>query len=145
MIYGDEHKYDDIIDMPHHVSKKHPQMPLLDRAAQFSPFAALAGYGEAISETARITEERMNFDDNSIEMLDRKLRLLKERIVENPIVVLSYFMPDEKKKGGSYVTVTGTVKKIDDFGHKIVLDDGLSIPISDLVAIEGNIFDEFIE
>lgn len=145
MIYGDEHKYDDIINMPHHVSKKHPQMPLLDRAAQFSPFAALTGHAAAISETARITEERMTLDENNIETLDRKLRFLKEKLVEKPIVDLSYFKPDEKKKGGSYVTVTGVVKKIDEYEHNIFLDDGLCISINDLVKIEGYIFNEIIE
>lgn len=145
MIYGDEHKYDDIINMPHHVSKKHPQMPLLDRAAQFSPFAALTGHAAAISETARITEERMTLDENNIETLDRKLRFLKEKLADKPIVDLSYFNPDEKKKGGSYVTITGVVKKIDEYEHNIFLDNGLCISINDLVKIEGHIFNEIVE
>lgn len=145
MIYCDEHKYDDIIDMSHHVSKKHPQMPLLDRAAQFSPFAALTGHAAAISETARLTEECMNLDENNIETLDRKLRFLKEKLVEKPIVEFSYFKPDEKKNGGSYVTITGVIKKIDECKHRIFLDDGLCISINDLVKIEGHIFNEIIE
>ncbi|MGN0351743.1 MAG: hypothetical protein ACI4ES_08825 [Roseburia sp.] len=140
MNYNDEHKYDDIINMPHHVSKKHPQMPLLDRAAQFSPFAALTGHGDAITETARLTEKRLDLDENSIEMLDIKLQLLKEKLAEKPIVTLSYFVPDEKKEGGSYLTATGTVKKIDEYEYRIIMDDGFSILINELVAIEGNIF-----
>lgn len=145
MSYNDQHKYDDIINMPHHVSKKHPQMPLLDRAAQFSPFAALTGYGDAIKETARLTECQMDLDENTVEILDMKLQLLKEKLKEKTVVDISYFKPDEKKKGGSYVTVTGTVKKIDLYEHKIIMDDGTSILINDLVAIEGDIFNEVLE
>lgn len=146
MSYNNERKYDDIINMPHHVSKKHPQMSLLDRAAQFSPFAALTGHEEAIEETARLTDERLNLDENTIEILDIRLQLLREKLIEKPVVNLSYFMPDEKKQGGSYETLTGVVKKIDLYEHRIVMDDGLSIPIDDLVAIDGDIFkviDEF--
>lgn len=145
MNYNDEHKYDDIINMLHHVSKKHPQMPPLDRAAQFAPFAALTGHGVAITEAARLTDERLDLDENSIERLDIKLQLLKERLSEKPIVTLSYFKPDEKKEGGSYLTVTGTVKKIDEYEHRIIMDDGTSVLISDLVAVEGHIFNESVE
>lgn len=145
MNYNDEHKYDDIINLPHHVSKKHPQMSPLDRAAQFSPFAALTGHGDAITETARLTEKRLDLDENSIEMLDTKLQLLKEKLADKPIVTLSYFVPDEKKEGGSYLTVAGTIKKIDVYEHKIIMDDGKGILINDLVSIEGNIFNEIVE
>ena len=140
-----DNKYDDIINMPNHVSKKYPQMSLLDRAAQFSPFAALTGHGDAIAETARLTDERMDLDENSIEVLDKKLQLLKERLAEKPIINILYFKPDEKKKGGSYVKVTGTVKKIDEYEHRIVMGDGESVLINDLVAVEGDIFGEVLE
>ena len=140
MSYKDEHKYDDIINLSHHVSKKYPQMSLLDRAAQFSPFAALTGHEAAIAETARLTDERLDLDENTIEMLDIRLQFLKERLPEKPVVEFSYFIPDEKKQGGSYETVTGIVKKIDLYEHRIVMEDGLSILIDDLVAIDGDIF-----
>lgn len=133
---NEEHKYDDMINMPHHVSKKHPQMPLADRAAQFSPFAALTGYEAAIAETARVTEDRLELSDTSREALDMKLQLLRERLPEKPVVEITYFMPDERKAGGSYVTVTGVVKKIDEYGHKIVMENGASVEMEDLVGIE---------
>lgn len=141
MIYNDKHKYDDIINMPHHVSKKYPQMSLLDRAAQFSPFAALNGHEASIIETARLTDERMNLDENNIEILDMKLQLLRDCLSDKPVITLLYFEPDKKKDGGSYLTVTGTVKKIDEYEHKIIMDNGLSILISDLVEINGDIFE----
>lgn len=137
---SNEHKYDDIINMPHHVSTKHPQMSLLDRAAQFSPFAALTGHEEAIEETARLTDERLDLDESTIEMLDIRLQFLKDKLAEKPIVNLSYFKPDIKKQGGSYKTVIGIIKKIDLYEHRIVMDDGFCIPIGDLVAIDGDIF-----
>ncbi len=140
MSYNDEHKYDDIIDMPHHVSKKHPQMSLLNRAAQFSPFAALSGHEDAIEETDRLTEARLHLDENIMEQLDNKLQYLKERLAKKPLVNLSYFKPDEKKQGGSYETVTGTVKKIDMYEHCVIMDGGFCIRIDDLVAIDGDIF-----
>lgn len=132
---SDEHKYDDMIDMSHHVSAKHPQMPLADRAAQFSPFAALTGYEAAIAETARVTEDRVNLSDNSREALDRKLQLLRERLQEKPVVEITYFVPDERKQGGSYETIAGVVKKIDVYGHRIVLENGVSVEIGEIVDI----------
>lgn len=137
---SNEHKYDDIINMPHHVSKKHPQMSLLDRAAQFSPFAALTGHEDAIKETARLTDARLDLDENTIEMLDIRLQCLKERLAEKPVVNLSYFVADEKKQGGSYKTIRGTVKKIDLYEHRIVMDNGLRISIEDLVSVDGDVF-----
>lgn len=131
-----EHKYDDMINMPHHVSKKHPQMALADRAAQFSPFAALTGYEAAIAETARVTDERVDLSDTSREALDMKLQLLRERLPEKPVVEITYFMPDERKAGGSYVTVTGVVKKIDEYEHRIVMENGASVEMGDLVMVE---------
>ncbi|MBP3544032.1 MAG: hypothetical protein J6J86_07365 [Lachnospiraceae bacterium] len=131
-----ENRYDDIINMPHHVSKKHPQMPLADRAAQFSPFAALTGYEAAIAETARVTEERLELSENSREELNVQLQLLKERLPEKPVVEITYFVPDERKAGGSYETVTGVVKKIDEYGQRIVLENGVSVKMGEVVNIE---------
>lgn len=145
MSYNDEHKYDDIIHMPHPVSKKHPQMALLDRAAQFSPFAALTGHGEAIAETARLTERRMYLDESIIEMMDIRLQFLKERLAEKPVITFSYFVPDEKKQGGAYETVAGIVKKIDMYERKIFMDDGQYILMEDLISIDGDIFNNIEE
>ena len=144
MSYSDEHKYDDIINMPHHVSKKRPQMSPLDRAALFSPFAALTGHEDAITEASRTTEKRIDLDENSIEILNEKMKILKEKLAEKPVISFTYFKPDEKKDGGAYLTVTGIVKKIDEYKHILFLEEGQSILFRDLVSIDGNIFDEII-
>ena len=123
--------YADIIDPPHHVSKKHPQMPLIDRAAQFSPFAALSGYGESVEETARYVEEKLTLDESKIEQIDAVLQKL------NPgdTVTVIYFLPDRKKLGGSYETITGTVKKIDKQNGQLVLEEK-AIPFENIFAFE---------
>lgn len=136
MSAASENRYDDIINMPHHVSKKHPQMSLADRAAQFSPFAALTGYEAAIAETARVTEERLELSENSREELNMKIQLLKEHLSEKPVVEIMYFVPDERKAGGSYETVTGVVKKIDEYEQKIVLESGVGVEMREMVIIE---------
>lgn len=125
--------YDDIINLPHPTSAKHPRMPMLDRAAQFSPFAALVGHGAAIQETARLTEQRVELTEDEKSVLDEKLRLLVETSDE---AMFTYFMPDEKKSGGAYITVSGVVRKIDLLKHCIVLMDGATIPIEDILDIE---------
>ena len=136
MSAASENRYDDIINMPHHVSKKHPQMSLADRTAQFSPFAALTGYEAAIAETARVTEERLELSENSREELNMKIQLLKEHLSEKPVVEIMYFVPDERKAGGSYETVTGVVKKIDEYEQKIVLESGVGVEMREMVIIE---------
>ena len=136
MSYSEEHKYDDIMNLPHYVSKKHPQMPLRDRAAQFSPFAALTGHEAAIEETARLTDERPDLDENRIEILDRKLQRLREKISERPVVTMTYYVPDERKKGGSYVTTTGIVRKIDEHEHRIFMESGEEIHIINLIEVD---------
>ena len=135
MSYEDEHKYDDIINMPHHVSDKHPRMPLIDRAAQFSSFAALTGHDDAIEETARLTDKKIELDENTKELLDMRLMMIREHMAEKPKVTFTYFEPDDKKSGGAYVDVTGIVKKINDFEHKIILCDGIEILIDNIVDI----------
>ncbi len=135
-----KHPYDDIINLPHHVSNTHPPMTPLERAAQFSPFAALTGHEDAIKETARLTEERIELDESSKEMLDARLQILRECLSDHPSITFTFFEPDEKKQGGQYVTTTGRVKKIDVYNHKIVLSDGATILMDELVAIEGEIF-----
>lgn len=133
---GDMHKYDDIIDLPHHVSKTHPPMPLSDRAAQFAPFAALTGHHEAVKETARLTDERAELNEDTLAALDVQLRYIEKHLDEEPGVSITYFTPDLKKKGGSYVTVTGWVKRLDEYEKAVLLTDGTRIPICNIAGIE---------
>lgn len=128
--------YEDMLELSHPVSKTHPQMPRRDRAAQFAPFAALTGYEEAVREAARFTEEKMILDEHSKEQLDWKLRCLQEKVKEKPTITATYFLEDEKKKGGKYVTVTGVLKKIDGYTHQFVLESGEEIPVEDIVSLE---------
>lgn len=128
--------YEDMLELPHPVSKMHPQMPRRDRAAQFAPFAALTGYEEAVREAARITEEKMILDEDSKVQLDWKLRCLQEKVEEKPVITVTYFMKDERKKGGKYVTVTGVLKKIDSYTHQFVLENGEEIPVEDVVSLD---------
>lgn len=127
--------YNDIIHLPHHVSKTRLPMPMSDRAAQFSPFAALTGYDAAIGETGRLTEDRIILDENEIEMLNAKLQSIEEQLENEPVAVITYFQPDKKKSGGAYVTITGVVKKIDSYEQVIVLTCGLRIPIAEIIQI----------
>ncbi len=142
----DIHSYDDMIGLPHHVSARHPRMPLSDRAAQFSPFAALTGYDAIIQETARLTEEFAELDEDRKAQLDERLRMIKETLNrrDNPErkqeVIITYFEPDAKKSGGRYVTACGRVKKIDEQGRRILLEDRTIIPMDSLLAIEGEWF-----
>ena len=122
-------RYNEIINLPHHVSKTRPQMPLSDRAAQFAPFAALTGYDSAIKETGRLTDERIELDEEALTALDRKYQLLMDTLDDAPEVTIIYFQPDERKAGGQYVSATGTVKKVDTFGRRIILQDGTRIPL----------------
>ena len=125
-------RYDEIINLPHHVSKTRPQMPMSDRAAQFAPFAALTGYDSAIKETGRLTDERIELDEEALAALDRKYQLLMDALDDAPEVTIIYFQPDERKAGGQYVSATGTVKKVDTFGRRILLQDGTRIPLDSI-------------
>ena len=133
-------KYDEIMGLPHHVSKTRPQMPMSDRAAQFAPFAALTGYDSAIKETGRLTDERIELDVEALSALDMKYQLLMEALDEAPEVTITYFQPDERKAGGKYVSAVGAVKKIDDFERRITMRDGAKIPMDDVLSIEGELF-----
>ena len=133
-------KYDEIMGLPHHVSKTRPQMPMSDRAAQFAPFAALTGYDAAIKETGRLTDERIELDVEALSALDMKYQLLMEALDEAPDVTITYFRPDERKAGGKYVSAVGAVKKIDDFERRITMQDGAKIPMDDVLSIEGELF-----
>ena len=133
-------KYDEIMGLPHHVSKTRPQMPMSDRAAQFAPFAALTGYDAAIKETGRLTDERIELGVEALSALDMKYQLLMEALDEAPEVTITYFQPDERKAGGKYVSAVGTVKKIDDFERRITMRDGTRIPMDDVLSIDGELF-----
>ena len=133
-------KYDEIMGLPHHVSKTRPLMPMSDRAAQFAPFAALTGYDAAIKETGRLTDERIELDVEALSALDMKYQLLMEALDEAPEVTITYFQPDERKAGGKYVSAVGTVKKIDDFERRITMRDGTRIPMDDVLSIDGELF-----
>ena len=129
-------KYDDIIDLPHHISASRPQMPMLDRAAQFMPFRALTGYEDAVHETARLTEERVELTEDEKALLDTKLQRLADRLDSHPQVTLTWFQPDKRKAGGAYVTTTGRLKKIDDFEGVLLLASGERIAIKDILIIQ---------
>ena len=133
-------KYDEIMGLPHHVSKTRPQMPMSDRAAQFAPFAALTGYDSAIKETGRLTDERIELDEGALTALDMKYQILMDALNEAPEVTITYFRPDERKAGGKYITATGAVKKVDDFERRITMQDGSKIPMDDVLSIDGELF-----
>ncbi len=130
-------EYEDILHLPHHVSKKHPQMSMLERAAQFSPFAALTGYDAAVEETARLTDRRIELDEYEAQQLDERIRKISEHLQEHPKVSITYFLPDARKDGGEYVTVTGSIKKLETYERRIILMDGTWIPIHEVIRIEG--------
>ncbi len=134
--------YDDMLYLPHPTSERHPRMPIADRAAIFSPFAALTGHADAIAEAARLTEEKVELDEDLKQQLDRKLRILDEVINEQPEITVTWFRPDERKSGGSYVTTTGRLKKIDGIEQVMVLADGKRLPLDDILDIESDLFRE---
>ena len=133
-------QYNDIINLPHHVSATRPRMSMIDRAAQFSPFAALTGYDAAIKETGRLTDRRIELTEDSRVALDRKQQLLMDNLADRPEVSVTYFVPDERKTGGAYVTVTGRVKKVDEYERLLILTDGTKIPLDEIQDLSGEIF-----
>ena len=133
-------RYNEIINLPHHVSKTRPQMPMSDRAAQFAPFAALTGYDSAIKETGRLTDEKIEMDEEALNILNMKFQILVDSLDDEPEVTFTYFKPDERKAGGDYLEVTGTVKKVDDFERLIVMQNGIKMPMDDILNIEGERF-----
>lgn len=130
-----EHRYDDIINLPHHVSKTRPQMSMHDRAAQFSPFAALTGYDDAVEETARLTDEQAELSEDTRNKLDKILRLIADRIDEHPQIRVTYFVADELKDGGRYVTSGGCVRRIDEYEKKLIFVDGTQISLDTVSEI----------
>ena len=127
--------YSDIIHLPHHVSATRQQMSMMERAAQFSPFAALVGYDAAVKETARLTDQRIELDNSAKEELNDKLLCIAEHLGEDFEVVITYFQPDSKKAGGAYVDASGVVKKMDEYARQLLFRDGRKIPIEDILVI----------
>ena len=134
------HQYDDIINLPHPTSANHPRMSLYDRAAQFSPFAALTGHDAAIKEAARLTEKKIEPSEDMISRLTEKLQIVADNLGTE--VTITYFVPDERKSGGAYVSYTGTVQRIDDYEHTLVMTDKTVIPIEQISEIESELFSE---
>ena len=132
--------YEDIVDLPHHVSKKHPQPTMADRAARFAPFAAITGYEEMVLEEARVTDDRIEMDESSKAALNEKLNMILEFIDEQSEVSITYFEPDKRKAGGAYVTVTGTVKRIDEYEHLVIMTDGKKINIDEIYNLQSELF-----
>ncbi len=137
---NDEHKYDDIINLEHHVSKTHKQMSIEERSAQFAPFAALVGYEDEVKETERITERMIEITEEIRSILDEKIHLIQNKIAEQPEVTITYFIADSKKQGGKYQTINGIIKKIDNYEKKLILTSNTEIFIKDIIEISSNIF-----
>lgn len=135
-----DRNYDDIINLPHHISAVHPPMSVINRAAQFLPFAALTGYDDAIRETGRLTDAQLELEEDAICALDGKLHILEERLTERPEISVTYFRPDARKAGGAYVTVTGRIKRIDCYERVLCMENGSKIPMEAVVEMEGEIF-----
>ena len=133
--------YEDIINMPHHVSKKHPQMSIWSRSAQFAPFAALTGYDDAVKETARLTDKRLEIDEGLKNILNNKLQYILENKLLQPEITFTYFVYDTKKSGGKYIEKTGVVKKIDLNEKYIMLKDKTKISIDEIINITGDILE----
>lgn len=129
-------EYEDIINLPHHVSKKHPPMPMMNRAAQFAPFAALTGYEAVIHETGRLTDEFVELENFDNERLNRLIALLISEHDKPVEITIVYFEQDKKKSGGSYKTATGMVKQIDEYEHQLILMDGTRFPLKSIVDIQ---------
>lgn len=130
------HTYDDIIDLPHPISRTHPQMSQLNRAAQFAPFAALTGYNEAIKETQRLTDERRVLDENQKVFLNDALLLIMEHIAQRPLIHVTYFKEDKKKDGGAYYSITKRIKRVDECNRLLIFEDYFKLYIEDIYEID---------
>lgn len=131
--------YDDIINLSRPISK-HPRMSLYQRSAQFAPFAALTGYEGQVKETARLTDRRIELDEEIKLILDLKIQVIKEMLSDNPEVEITYFIPDTRKDGGRYETIINNVKKIDNYNENIIMQNNLKIEIKEIININSNIF-----
>lgn len=135
--------YDDILHLPHPAPKTHRRMSQQDRAAQFAPFAALVGYEDVITEAGRLTDRRIELDDGEIAVLDERLRLVMADGTD-PEVSVTWFQPDERKNGGSYVTTIGKVKKVDELKRTLVMKDGSEVPIEEIIDIQSPVFRDML-
>ena len=140
-------KYDDMLHLPHHVSPTRRRMTMAERAAQFSPFAALVGYEDAVRETGRVVGQRVELSDEEKAVLDRKQRVILEALGrgEQLEVIVTYFRPDSRKDGGEYVRHTGAVKKVREIERALVFVDGVEVPFGDVVELAGDLFLEYLE
>lgn len=132
--------YADILYLPHHRSTVRPGMSIHDRAAQFAPFAALTGHDAAIRETARLTDSAIELDESQRSVLNDKLLILSQNLKEQPEISVTFFLPDERKDGGSYHRLTGSIKKLDPFGGKLIFSDGTEIPFSQITDLDSPLF-----
>ena len=132
-------KYEDIINEPHHVSSTRRRMSMVDRAAQFSPFAALTGHGEAINETARLTSDKAELDEYEISLINRKINILLDLQELHPEAAIVYFRPDSRKQGGAYLVAEGRVERVDTESGKIIMSDGTKIPFGDVADIKSSV------
>ena len=136
----EKHRYDDIINLPHHQSEVHPHMSMYDRAAQFSPFAALTGHEEAISETSRLTDARVEISEDVKQKLNERLSIAAETIGSGTVFEFTYFVPDDRKSGGAYITKSGCIKKVDPVAGLVLLEDHTTIDIKEIISIESDLF-----
>ena len=127
--------YKDMMNLPHPTSRTHPRMSVSDRAAQFAPFAALTGFESAIKETARLTDKKIELDEMEKLCMDRVLKEIQEKIFDHPVIEITYFKSDETKKGGSYSSICGAVKKICEYEKKMIMEDGTEIKIEDIIKL----------
>ena len=137
---NNDYKYGDIINLPHHVSKKHTQLSRANYAAQFSPFAALSGYDGIVAEVARFTDERVELGDKENDILNAKLQVIGDHIKEYPEIKVTYFVKDKKKSGGAYLQRNASIKRIDDVERIMYFTDGTNLPIDDITDMQGEIF-----
>ena len=135
-----EKRYADIINMPHHTSPNRTRMSDIDRAAQFSPFAALTGYDDAVTEAGRLTDQKLNLSEDMKTVLNEKMQMILDYLDDEPFITITYFVPDKKKAGGAYATVSGIVKEISEYDRAIILTDKTTIPIEQIREIEGELF-----
>lgn len=140
---NNKHQYDDIINLQHHAPSNREHMSILDRAAQFAPFAALTGFEGAIKETARLTDKRLELDESEKTILDEKLRIIQEKLSMRYEIGFVFFRPDKTKTGGAYISIIGTVNKIDGNKRIVIMQDGTRIPIEEIIDITGEIFQTY--
>jgi len=137
---ADKFPYEDIVNLPPHISKKHPQPSMMDRAARFAPFAAITGYEEMVLEEARVTEEQIHLDEDAVALICEKINMIQEFIDEEPEVRITYFEPDKKKSGGAYITITGTPKRVDEYEQLLIMTDGKKIKFDSIYRLESELF-----